>query len=131
MNDLKFSKEDTVLEKRVTEIIRNLGIPPHLSGYHYIRYGIILSMCDDEYLSSITKSLYPDIAKKFKTTPSRVERAIRNAIEVVFKRGDLNLLNEYFGYTVDPEKGRPTNSEFIALIVDNLQLEFKSKESKS
>ena len=96
-----------------------------------MRYGIILCMCDNENLSSITKFLYPAIAKKFDTTPSRVERAIRHAIEVVFNRGDLELLLQYFGYSINPQKGKATNSEFIATIVDKLELEFKNERIKS
>lgn len=131
MKNLKFTEDDIKLELKVTEIIKNFGIPAHIKGYQYVRYGIILAMCDNEYLSSVTKLLYPAIAKKFNTTSSRVERAIRHAIEVTFEQGNLDFLNQYFGYTVKPKKGRPTNSEFIALVSDNLRLELKSEDFES
>ncbi len=109
----------------VTDILHQMGIPAHIKGYHYLREAIILSLEDEEMLESITKLLYPTIAKRFDTTPSRVERAIRHAIETAWDRGDVDVLNEMFGYTISVGKGKPTNSEFIALITDNLRLRFK------
>lgn len=113
------------LENDVTKIIRELGIPAHIKGYQYIREGIIMSVNDMNMLNFITKLLYPSIAKKYKTTSSSVERAIRHAIEVAFSRGQVEILEEMFGYTVNAGKGKPTNSEFIALIADKLRLEYK------
>lgn len=113
------------LENDVTKIIRELGIPAHIKGYHYIRESIILAVNDIDILNYITKLLYPTIAKKYKTTSSSVERAIRHAIEVAFSRGRVEMLEELFGYTVNAGKGKPTNSEFIALIADKLRLEYK------
>lgn len=109
----------------VTEVLHQMGIPAHIKGYHYLREAIVLSLEDEEMLESITKLLYPSIAVRFETTPSRVERAIRHAIETAWDRGDVDILNEMFGYTVSVGKGKPTNSEFIAMITDNLRLRFK------
>ena len=117
--------EENHLESDVTKIIRELGIPAHIKGYHYIRESIMLAVEDINILNYITKLLYPTIAKKYKTTSSSVERAIRHAIEVAFSRGQVELLEEMFGYTVNAGKGKPTNSEFIALIADKLRLEYK------
>lgn len=117
--------DENYLENEVTKIIRELGIPAHIKGYHYIRESIILAVKDINILNYITKLLYPTIAKKYKTTSSSVERAIRHAIEVAFSRGQVELLEEMFGYTVNAGKGKPTNSEFIALIADKLRLEYK------
>lgn len=111
------------LESDVTHIIHEIGVPAHIKGYQYLRDAIILSVNDQEMLNSITKILYPTIAKRHQTTPSRVERAIRHAIEVAWDRGDLETLQEYFGYTVSNAKGKPTNSEFIAMIADRISLE--------
>ncbi|MDO4553924.1 MAG: sporulation initiation factor Spo0A C-terminal domain-containing protein [Lachnospiraceae bacterium] len=105
--------------------MRELGIPAHIKGYQYIREGIIMAVKDMNVLNYITKLLYPSIAKKYKTTSSSVERAIRHAIEVAFSRGQIEVLEEMFGYTVNAGKGKPTNSEFIALIADKLRLEYK------
>lgn len=116
---------DDRLENDVTKIIRELGIPAHIKGYQYIREGIIMSVNDMNMLNFITKLLYPSIAKKYKTTSSSVERAIRHAIEVAFSRGQVDILEEMFGYTISAGKGKPTNSEFIALIADKLRLEYK------
>lgn len=113
------------LENDVTEIIREIGIPAHIKGYQYIRTAIILAVHDTNMLNYITKLLYPTIAKKYKTTSSSVERAIRHAIEVAWGRGKIEVLDEMFGYTVSAGKGKPTNSEFIALIVDKLRIEYK------
>ena len=113
------------LEVAVTNIIHEVGIPAHIKGYHYVREAIMMAVEDLESLNAITKILYPGIAKKFSTTPSRVERAIRHAIETAWSRGDVDVLNKIFGYTVSNDKGKPTNSEFIAMIADRLHLEFR------
>lgn len=113
------------LETDVTNIIHEIGVPAHIKGYQYLRDAIILSVNDMEMLNSITKILYPTIAKKHQTTPSRVERAIRHAIEVAWSRGKMDTIDELFGYTVSTGKGKPTNSEFIALIADKIRLEYK------
>lgn len=122
--------EESRLEMIVTDIIHQIGIPAHIKGYHYLREAIILSINDPEMLESITKILYPTVAETFSTTPSRVERAIRHAIETAWDRGDVDILNGMFGYTISVGKGKPTNSEFIALITDNLRLKFKLKSKK-
>ncbi|MCR5718069.1 MAG: sporulation transcription factor Spo0A [Oscillospiraceae bacterium] len=111
------------MEIRVTEIIHQLGVPAHIKGYHYLRSAILASLNEPELLESVTKLLYPTVAQKFDTTSSRVERAIRHAIEIAWDRGDLDVLNSYFGYTVNTCKGKPTNSEFIALVTDKLRLQ--------
>ena len=113
------------LELRVTAIIHEIGVPAHIKGYQYLREAIRLAVEDMEVINAVTKVLYPTVAKKFATTPSRVERAIRHAIEVAWDRGDLETLQKYFGYTVSNAKGKPTNSEFIAMIADRLQLQRK------
>ncbi len=113
------------LELRVTSIIHEIGVPAHIKGYQYLREAIRLAVEDMEVINAVTKVLYPTVAKKFATTPSRVERAIRHAIEVAWDRGDLETLQKYFGYTVSNAKGKPTNSEFIAMIADRLQLQRK------
>ena len=113
------------LETVVTEVIHEIGIPAHIKGYQYLREAIILSINDMDIINAITKALYPAVAKKFGTTPSRVERAIRHAIEVAWDRGDIETLQKFFGYTVSNIKGKPTNSEFIAMIADRLSLEQK------
>lgn len=110
-------------ELRITETIQRVGIPAHIKGYHYIRTAIIMMTEDMELAHSVTKVLYPAVAKKFDTTPQRVERAIRHAIEVAWNRGDPAVLNEMFGYTIDADRGKPTNSEFIAMISDKIRLE--------
>lgn len=114
------------LEADVTNVIHEIGVPAHIKGYQYLRDAIILSVNDMEMLNSITKILYPTIAKKHQTTPSRVERAIRHAIEVAWSRGKMDTIDELFGYTVSTGKGKPTNSEFIALIADKIRLEYKN-----
>lgn len=111
-------------ELRITETIQRVGIPAHIKGYHYIRTAITMMTEDMELAHSVTKILYPAVAKKFDTTPQRVERAIRHAIEVAWNRGDPAVLNEMFGYTIDCERGKPTNSEFIAMISDKIRLEY-------
>lgn len=113
------------LEIMVTNIIHEIGVPAHIKGYQYLRDGIIMVIDDIEVINQITKQLYPDLAKKYKTTPSRVERAIRHAIEVAWGRGQLDAVNNIFGYTVSSNKGKPTNSEFIAMIADKLRLELR------
>ena len=124
--ELKFQYMERSLETDVTNIIHEIGVPAHIKGYQYLRDAIILSVGDLEMLNSITKILYPTIAKKHQTTPSRVERAIRHAIEVAWSRGKMDTIDELFGYTVSNGKGKPTNSEFIALIADKIRLEYKN-----
>lgn len=123
--ELNTSDDNSRLDMIVTDIIHQIGIPAHIKGYHYLREAIILSLNDEEMLESITKLLYPTVAKNFNTTASRVERAIRHAIETAWDRGDVDVLNGMFGYTISVCKGKPTNSEFIALITDNLRLRYK------
>lgn len=134
---LSFERADTadsaserakLLEIMVTDIIHQIGVPAHIKGYHYLRYAIILSVENSEMINCITKLLYPSVAAKFGTTPSRVERAIRHAIETAWDRGDIEVLNSYFGYTIRSVRGKPTNSEFIALISDKLRLQLKSND---
>ncbi|EGG81324.1 hypothetical protein HMPREF1025_00043 [Lachnospiraceae bacterium 3_1_46FAA] len=115
------------LESRVTNMLHEIGIPAHIKGYHYLRDAIMMAVNDMDVLNAITKILYPTVAKKYRTTSSRVERAIRHAIEVAWSRGKLDTLDELFGYTVSTGKGKPTNSEFIALIADTIQLEYRHK----
>ena len=110
----------------ITEILHQIGVPAHIKGYHYLRESIILSVKDREIINSVTKILYPSVAKKYQTTSSRVERAIRHAIEVAWDRGDIDVLNSYFGYTINNDRGKPTNSEFIAMIADKLRLRMKA-----
>lgn len=114
------------LELMVTEIIHQIGVPAHIKGYHYVRESIMLAVQTPEIINSVTKLLYPTVAKKFGTTASRVERAIRHAIEVAWDRGDVDTLNSYFGYTIHNGRGKPTNSEFVAMIADKLRLRLKN-----
>jgi len=114
------------LEAQVTDIIHEVGVPAHIKGYQYLREAIILAVRDMDMISSVTKILYPEVAKRFNSTASRVERAIRHAIEVAWDRGDLETLQKYFGYTVSNLKGKPTNSEFIAMLADRIALSRKS-----
>ena len=116
------------IEAMVTGIIHEIGVPAHIKGYQYLREAIIIAVGDMDVINAITKVLYPQVAKTFQTTPSRVERAIRHAIEVAWDRGDLDTLQRFFGYTVSNTKGKPTNSEFIALIADKLQLQLKNQQ---
>ena len=118
-------KEEHDLERDVTDMIHEIGVPAHIKGYQYLREAIMMSVEDIEMLNSITKILYPTIAKKFQTTPSRVERAIRHAIEVAWNRGRMETLDSLFGYTINTGKGKPTNSEFIALIADKIRLQYR------
>lgn len=122
---------DYQLEIIVTNIIHEIGVPAHIKGYQYLRDSIIMSVNNMDILNSITKQLYPTIAKMHETTPSRVERAIRHAIEVAWNRGKMDTINELFGYSIQAGKGKPTNSEFIALIADKIRLEYKGKIKKS
>ena len=115
----------SVLENRVTQTIHDIGVPAHIKGYQYVREAILMSIQDDDLINAVTKSLYPHLAAKFNTTPSRVERAIRHAIEVAWNRGQIEVHDKIFGYTVNSNKGKPTNSEFIAMIADRLRLESK------
>lgn len=114
------------LEVVISDIMRQIGVPAHIKGYQYLREAIILCVQDTEMLGSVTKLLYPTVAKTFSTTSSRVERAIRHAIEVAWDRGDVEVLSSYFGYTIQNQRGKPTNSEFIAMIADKLRLSMKS-----
>ena len=123
-------KPEKRIDTLVTEIIHEIGIPAHIKGYQYIREAIVEVVADMGLINAVTKALYPQVAKKYNTTPSRVERAIRHAIEVAWDRGDIEVLQRYFGYTVSGVKGKPTNSEFIALIADKLQLRLKEQEDK-
>ena len=114
------------IEVKVTEILHQIGVPAHIKGYHYLRDSIIMSIEHPEIINAVTKQLYPSVAKKFETTSSRVERAIRHAIEVAWDRGDVDVLNSYFGYTIHISRGKPTNSEFIAMIADKLRLQLRN-----
>ena len=124
--DLPAASQESI-ELMVTSIIHEIGVPAHIKGYQYLRESIILAVNNIDIINSVTKVLYPTVAKKFSTTPSRVERAIRHAIETAWNRGDLDILNKFFGYTVSNTKGKPTNSEFIAMIADKLNLELKQQ----
>ena len=117
--------ESPDIEAQVTRIIHQIGVPAHIKGYQYLRTAILLTVKDSDIINSVTKILYPSVAKKYQTTTSRVERAIRHAIEVAWDRGDVDTLNSYFGYTIQNNRGKPTNSEFIAMIADNLRLKYK------
>ena len=122
--------DDTYMEKKsletqVTDIIHEIGVPAHIKGYQYLRTAILMTIEDSDIINSVTKILYPTVAKKYATTSSRVERAIRHAIEVAWDRGDVETLNSYFGFTIQNNRGKPTNSEFIAMIADNLRLSNK------
>ncbi|MBS6861022.1 MAG: sporulation transcription factor Spo0A [Clostridiales bacterium] len=114
------------LEIQVTEILHQIGVPAHIKGYHYLRDSILMAVRTPEIINAVTKQLYPSVAKDYETTPSRVERAIRHAIEVAWDRGDVDVLTGYFGYTIHNTRGKPTNSEFIAMISDRLRLHMKS-----
>ena len=111
----------------VTDILHQIGVPAHIKGYHYLRDEIIMSIKDIKIINSVTKQLYPAVAEHFETTASRVERAIRHAIEVAWDRGDVEVLNSYFGYTIQNSRGKPTNSEFIAMIADQIRLKYKDQ----
>ena len=119
-------KDPSDLEAQVTKIIHQIGVPAHIKGYQYLRTAIIMAINDSDIINCVTKILYPSVAKQYGTTSSRVERAIRHAIEVAWDRGDLDVLNSFFGYTIQNARGKPTNSEFIAMIADNLRLKNKA-----
>ncbi len=123
--DISAGDPTTDIETQVTRIIHQIGVPAHIKGYQYLRTAILLTVKDSDIINSVTKVLYPSVAKKYQTTTSRVERAIRHAIEVAWDRGDVDTLNSYFGYTIQNNRGKPTNSEFIAMIADNLRLKYK------
>lgn len=127
--DLPAASRESI-ELMVTSIIHEIGVPAHIKGYHYLREAIMLAVNDIDIINAITKVLYPTVARKFRTTPSRVERAIRHAIETAWNRGDLDTLNKFFGYTVSNTKGKPTNSEFIAMIADKLRLAHRVNVTK-
>lgn len=122
--DIK-KQDSQKLEKQISELLRQVGIPAHIKGYQFLRTAITFSYDNPDYIGQVTKILYPDIARKYKTTGSRVERAIRHAIEVAWNRGNIDLINEIFGYTISASKAKPTNSEFIAMISDYLSLQNK------
>ncbi len=124
------SKKVPPIEVRVTNLIHDVGVPAHIKGYQYLREAIIMSVENEEIINAVTKTLYPSLAKTFKTTPSRVERAIRHAIEVAWNRGQIEVHDKIFGYTVNSNKGKPTNSEFIAMLADMLRMEvFETSEA--
>ena len=131
--DLAGEPEDqtSLLKNMVTKVIHEIGVPAHIKGYQYLREAIIITVNNMGAINAVTKVLYPAVAKRFNTTPSRVERAIRHAIEVAWDRGDLETLQKYFGYTVSNSKGKPTNSEFIAMIADRLILQGQRGDSLS
>lgn len=122
-NMVEPENDSTVLEAVVTDIIHEIGVPAHIKGYQYLRSAILMAVQDMDILNSITKQLYPSIAEEYGTTSSRVERAIRHAIEVAWGRGSMDTINDLFGYTINAGKGKPTNSEFIALIADKIRLD--------
>ena len=117
--------ESQALEREVTAVIHEVGVPAHIKGYQYVREAIVIAVQDMDVINAVTKVLYPEVARRYSTTPSRVERAVRHAIEVAWDRGDLETLQRYFGYTVSNTKGKPTNSEFIAMIADRIRLQRK------
>ncbi|MBE6742095.1 MAG: sporulation transcription factor Spo0A [Ruminococcaceae bacterium] len=117
---------DDDIEVIISDIMRQIGVPAHIKGYQYLRKSIVLCINDSDMLGSVTKILYPTVAKEFGTTASRVERAIRHAIEVAWDRGDVDVLSSYFGYTIQAQRGKPTNSEFIAMIADKIKLSMKN-----
>ena len=121
--------KDIYKQKYVTQLMLDMGVPAHLKGYHYLREAILLSEDDMEIVGSVTKLLYPQIAKKFRTTDQKVERAIRNAIEVSWTRGNAETMEAFFGYSAKTGKGRPTNSEYIARIADKVHLDFKMEDA--
>ncbi len=124
--DIRKLNSSAGIEVKVTDILHQIGVPAHIKGYHYLRDSIIMSVEHPEIINAVTKQLYPSVAKKYETTSSRVERAIRHAIEVAWDRGDVDVLNSYFGYTIHISRGKPTNSEFIAMIADKLRLQLKN-----
>ena len=125
MSPVSENAQSSDIETQVTKIIHQIGVPAHIKGYQYLRTAILMTVNDSDIINSVTKVLYPSVAKQYRTTTSRVERAIRHAIEVAWDRGDVDTLNSYFGYTIQQGRGKPTNSEFIAMIADNLRLKYK------
>jgi len=125
-NSLKSLDPGDSVQAKVTKIMRDVGVPAHIKGYQYMRDAILMAVEDREVISAVTKRLYPELAKAYKTTPSRVERAIRHAIEVAWNRGKVDTINNLFGYTINTKKGKPTNSEFIAMVADTLRLSEKT-----
>ncbi len=121
-----YTGANTSLEIKVTEMLHQIGVPAHIKGYNYLRDSIMMSVANPDIINSVTKRLYPTVAQKYVTTSSRVERAIRHAIEVAWDRGDIDILNSYFGYTIHNDRGKPTNSEFIAMLADKLRLQMKN-----
>ena len=121
--------ESQSLEREVTAVIHEVGVPAHIKGYQYVREAIVIAVQDMDVINAVTKVLYPEVARRYSTTPSRVERAVRHAIEVAWDRGDLETLQHYFGYTVSNTKGKPTNSEFIAMIADRIRLQRKIRKA--
>lgn len=117
--------DENLLRKEVTKLLHTLGMPTHVLGYEYSREAILISLRNKDILREMTKGLYPAVAEAFNSTPSRVERAIRHAVELAWDRGDLNALHKFFGYTVSSKKGKPTNSEFLSALVDHLRLELQ------
>ena len=126
LNYMELEFEDNNINKKTSKLLHDLGMPSHIKGYQYIRDAIIMMYNNSSYIGGITKMLYPDIAKKYETTPSRVERAIRHAIEVSWTRGDYDLMDEIFGHSVDFDRAKPTNSEFLATLADKLNLDEKN-----
>lgn len=122
----RISLSEIDLEVIVTDMLHQIGVPAHIKGYQYLRTSIVLAIKDREIINHITKELYPTVAKHYKTTSTRVERAIRHAIEVAWDRGDVDVLNSYFGYTIQNQKGKPTNSEFVAMLADKISLKIKA-----
>ena len=131
VNDGSEGAEDEFrsLEREVTAVIHEVGVPAHIKGYQYVREAIVIAVQDMDVINAVTKVLYPEVARRYSTTPSRVERAVRHAIEVAWDRGDLETLQRYFGYTVSNTKGKPTNSEFIAMIADRIRLQRKIRKA--
>ena len=127
-SNLKSERTETAdsLEMRITQTLHQIGVPAHIKGYQYLREAILMSIEDPESINAVTKLLYPGVAKKYATTSSRVERAIRHANEVAWDRGDVEVLNSYFGYTIQSQRGKPTNSEFVAMIADKFRLQLKA-----
>ncbi len=125
-SDKPYRSRSDDIEVIISDIMRQIGVPAHIKGYHYLRTSITLCITNPEMLGSVTKLLYPTVAKQYSTTASRVERAIRHAIEVAWDRGDVDVLSSFFGYTIDSERGKPTNSEFIAMISDKIRLLLKT-----
>ena len=121
--------EPQALEREVTAVIHEVGVPAHIKGYQYVREAIVIAVQDMDVINAVTKVLYPEVARRYSTTPSRVECAVRHAIEVAWDRGDLETLQRYFGYTVSNTKGKPTNSEFIAMIADRIRLQRKVRRA--